>query len=83
MAHPKLVREHPERLAEDLVWGVKGPNGIAAELGVPERRAYHLIHKGLIPFKKLGPKTIVALRSELKHFLASDSLAAKGARDDA
>jgi hypothetical protein len=69
MAHPKVVREHPERLNADLIWGVKGKQGIAAELGIPERRAYHLIHKNLIPHRKLGPKTIVAFRSALKAFL--------------
>jgi hypothetical protein len=66
MTYPKLVREHPDKLAEDLIWGVDGPNGIAAELGIPLRKAYHPISKGAIPVRKLGAKTIVASKSALR-----------------
>ena len=71
MAYPKVVVQHPEKLASDLVWGVKGPHGIAAELGISERHAYYLVAKGVIPTRKLGAKTIVASRSALRAFLAT------------
>jgi hypothetical protein len=72
MAYPKVVVEHPERLAEDLIWGVKGPNGIAAELGTTERHAYYLIQSGKIPHRKLGPRTIVASRSALRAYMRGE-----------
>jgi hypothetical protein len=54
------------RLADDLIWGVKGPKGIAAEIGTTERHARYLIDKGIIPTGKAGHKTIFAFRSELR-----------------
>jgi hypothetical protein len=71
MSHPKVVREHPERLGDDLIWGVKGPHGIAAEIGRSERETYYLISRKLIPFRKLGPKTIISSRSELRRHFAT------------
>jgi hypothetical protein len=62
----QMAKSNPERLADDLIWGVKGENGIAAELGITERHAYYLIAKGIIPTRKLGPKTIIASRSVLR-----------------
>jgi hypothetical protein len=72
MAYPKIITERPEKLADDLIWGVKGPNGIAAELGTTVRHAYYLISKGAIPVRKLGARTVVASRSKLRERFGSD-----------
>jgi hypothetical protein len=74
MAYPKAVIERPEKLASDLVWGVNGDNGIAAELGISTRHAYYLVAKGIIPARKLGPRTIVASRSALRAWLANTAI---------
>jgi len=61
-------------LADDIIWGVGGEHGIAAELNVPAPKAYYLIAKGVIPTKKLGHRTITASRSELRRlFGCTDS----------
>jgi hypothetical protein len=61
-------------LTDDVIWGVDGEHGIAAELGISASRAYYLISKGAIPVKRLGHRTITASRSELRrHFAGSVS----------
>jgi hypothetical protein len=62
----KRVSETNEGLADDLLWGVAA---IAAEIGRTPRQVYHLIEAGRLPVKKLGNKTIVASRAELRAFL--------------
>jgi len=59
-------------LAEDLVWGVAGENGIAAELGLKPIQAYYLIKLGKIPVRRFGHRTIVASRRELRRYLAGE-----------
>jgi hypothetical protein len=54
------------KLADDIIWGVDGENGIAAFLGIDTRKAYYLIDRGKIPAQKLGRKTITASRSQLR-----------------
>jgi hypothetical protein len=61
-------------LAEDVIWGVGGENGIDAELGIPESRAYYLIGRGKIPVTRLGHRTILASRKQLRR-LTEDSSA--------
>jgi hypothetical protein len=68
---PIVVKHPEERLADDLIWGIRGPHGIAAFLGIDVRRAYYLIQRGAIPTKKIGHRTIVASRSRLRALLAS------------
>jgi hypothetical protein len=53
--------------ADDLIWGAKA---IADELGIPLTRVYYLIRTKRIPFKKLGPKTIIASRRQLQRALS-------------
>jgi hypothetical protein len=53
-------------LADDLLWGVRGPKGIAAFLGIEERKARHLIDKGIIPVERLAHRTIIASRRQLR-----------------
>jgi hypothetical protein len=55
-----------EKLADDLIWGVDGPDGIAAFLGIHPRRCYYLIDRQAIPVRKIGHRTIIASRSELR-----------------
>ena len=54
------------QLADDLLWGIDGNNGIAAFLGIPPRKCYYLIEQGKIPVQKLGDKTVAASRSQLR-----------------
>jgi hypothetical protein len=61
-------------LADDLLWGVNGQNGIAAFLGIKPRQAYHLIKSGALPVTKHGHRIITARRSELcRHFTSSQT----------
>jgi len=46
--HDTTVADH-RNLADDILWGVDGPNGIAAFLGISARRCYYLIESGAIP----------------------------------
>jgi hypothetical protein len=55
-----------QSLSDDLIWGVDGDKGIAAELKIPPRKAYYLIGRGKIPVRKIGARTIVASRAELR-----------------
>jgi hypothetical protein len=61
----------PDSLASDLLWGVDGPDGIAAYLGIDARRCYYLIETGRLPIRKLGRRTITASRAELRRHFAS------------
>jgi hypothetical protein len=58
-------------LADDLLWGVDGKNGIAAFLGIKPRQAYHLIKCGALPVTKHGHRIITARRSELRRYFTS------------
>jgi hypothetical protein len=59
-------------LAEDILWGVAGKNGIAAFLNIPIPKAYYLIERNKIPVRRHGHRTISASRSELRrHFTSS------------
>jgi excisionase family DNA binding protein len=60
-----------DRLADDLIWGISGNDGIAAYLGLSERRTYYLVERGKLPVHRLGPKTIVASKSELRARLSA------------
>jgi hypothetical protein len=53
-------------LASDLIWEIKG---IAKEIGVTERQAYHLVHTKKLPTIKVGAK-FCASRSGLRRFFA-------------
>ena len=62
-----------DTLADDLVWGVDGKDGIAAFLNIKPARAYYLIEKGAIPVKKHSHRIITASRSGLRrHFGAGE-----------
>jgi hypothetical protein len=58
-----------EVLPNDLIWGARA---IARYINRPVRTTYYLIEKGLIPAKKLGPKTIFARASELDRALSGN-----------
>lgn len=57
----------------DIIWGVKGDSGIAAFLKTTERKVYYLIERGVIPVTKLGPKTIIASRSQLRRLFEPEA----------
>jgi hypothetical protein len=60
-------------LSDDIIWGVNGEDGIAAFLGIRPRKAYYLIAREKIPVQKLGPKTIIASRQQLRGVLAPEA----------
>ena len=66
-----MSRDNPtnEPLSGDLIWGVGGVNGLAAELGIPPQRAYYLIPQGKLPVAKLGHRTLVASRKQLRRLI--------------
>jgi hypothetical protein len=57
-------------LPNDILWGA---DAIAGYIGRERHAAYYLIRKGLIPAKKLGPKTICARKSEIDRALAQQA----------
>jgi hypothetical protein len=59
----------PESAAYDLLWGV--PN-IAKEIGRSTAQTYYLIAQGRIPVAKLGHRTVIASRKQLRR-LAENS----------
>ncbi len=63
-------------LAADLIWGVDGEHGIAAELNIKPEKAYYLIAKGVIPVRKHGHRTITASRKELRRLFAGEAATA-------
>ncbi len=54
------------RIADDLLVGA---DAIADEIGVPRRRVYNLVEKGLLPCTHEGA-TIVASRSRIRQHYA-------------
>ena len=62
-----------ESLAADTIWGVPGQNGIAAEIGRSPQQTYYLIAKGKIPVVKLGHRTIIASRKQLRQLTSNSS----------
>jgi hypothetical protein len=56
---------HPTResVADDAVWGVAN---IAAEIGRSRGQTYYLIAKGIIPVARLGHRTLLASRRQLR-----------------
>jgi hypothetical protein len=66
-------------LADDLIWGVAGADGIAAYLGIDVRKARYLIERGLIPVQRKGHRTIVSSRSALRRAFAGDAKAGNAA----
>jgi hypothetical protein len=62
-----------DTLADDLLWGVDGIDGIAAFLNIPPGRAYYLIDRGVLPVKKHSHRIITARRSELRRLFGGDA----------
>jgi len=54
-------------LADDLLWGVPA---IAAYIGQETRAVHYLIAKGVLPVRRLGHRTLVASKQELRAALA-------------
>lgn len=68
-----FTRKKEPAIADDVIWGVDGDNGIAAALGIPVPKAYYLIARGKIPVRRLGHRTITASRRELHRWLAGEA----------
>jgi hypothetical protein len=64
-----------ESLADDIIWGVDGPDGIATFIGTEPRKAYYLIRIGRIPVRRLGHRIITASRSELRRLFGGETVA--------
>lgn len=54
---------------DDLMWGAEE---IANYIQRPIRTVYYLIDRGVLPVKKLGPRTLVARRSEIDRAFSHD-----------
>jgi hypothetical protein len=63
----------PELLADDTIWGVSGEHGIAAEIGRTPAQVYYLIARGVLPVRKLGHRTVVASRAQLRRLINNES----------
>jgi predicted DNA-binding transcriptional regulator AlpA len=57
-------------LHSDLLWGVEA---IAKFIGRERRQVYYLIARRAFPSRKIGHRTIVASKSELRTFLAAQA----------
>jgi predicted DNA-binding transcriptional regulator AlpA len=64
----KSKSDLPTTLPVDILWGA---DQIGEYIGRSRSETYYLIRKGAIPAKKLGPKTIVARKTEIDKALAS------------
>jgi hypothetical protein len=69
----EATMSNKDRIADDIVWGVDGEDGIAAELGIPKERAYYLIAQGRIPVTRLGHRTIIASRKQLRRLTDTET----------
>jgi len=69
-----MLQKDDDDLGDDLIWGVDGPDGIAAFLKIPPQRAYYMIAKGVLPVRKHSHRIITASRKELRrHFSSTTS----------
>jgi predicted DNA-binding transcriptional regulator AlpA len=62
----------PPNLPTDILWGVRA---IAEYVNRTERQAYHLVATGALPARKIGPRLIVARRSEIDRVISSQEAA--------
>jgi hypothetical protein len=60
----------PENTPNDVIWGAKK---IADHIGRTLSQTYYLIRTKKIPAKKLGPRTIMARKSELDSALSKSA----------
>jgi hypothetical protein len=59
-----------EDLASDILWGCKA---IGKFLGIKEeRKVYYMVERKQIPTKKIGHRTLVASRRELRKLFGGD-----------
>ena len=64
------MNEKPtDTVTDDVIWGVGGPNGIAAFLNIKPARAYYLISIKAIPVNKVSHRIITASRRELAEWV--------------
>jgi hypothetical protein len=62
----------PEPLVDDVIWGIKGKHGIAAELGLKPEQVYYLHRRGQLPIRRLGHRTLAASRTALRAWFAGN-----------
>jgi hypothetical protein len=65
MSKDAATAEKQAALSDDLIWGAQA---IADELGIPLQRVYYFIRIGKLPVNKIGTKTIIASRRQLRRF---------------
>jgi hypothetical protein len=59
-------------LAADIIWGIEGPHGIAAEIGRTPAQTRWLIKIGRLRVKKHGRRTYSASRKQLREDCAGE-----------
>lgn len=57
----------PSNLPSDILWGAEA---IARHINRSRSQVFYLVRKGRIPVKKVGPRTLLARKSELDRTLA-------------
>jgi hypothetical protein len=62
----------------DLMWGAQA---ISNYIGRHVRSVYYLIDKGVLPVRKLGPRTIVARASEIDRALLTGNTNSRRSRN--
>jgi hypothetical protein len=63
-------RQTQQQSSGDLLWGVEE---IADYIRRSKRQTYYLIENEMIPIKRVGPKMIVASRTEIDATLKSET----------
>jgi hypothetical protein len=61
-----------EAVAADIIWGIEGPRGIAAEIGRTVAQTRWLISQGKLRVKKHGRRTYSASRKQLHEDCAGE-----------
>jgi hypothetical protein len=59
-----------EPIADDVVWGLKG---LAAELGIPLRRARYFVQQRIVPYRRVGKKRLAFSRKDLRDWWHEDA----------
>jgi hypothetical protein len=68
--HKRVKSGAADRIGDDLIWG---GNGIAEELDISPRKAFHLLETRAIPARKLRGRW-VASRRELRRFFTGGAV---------
>jgi len=72
MSRKPALSEAPSLSGSNIVWGIEGPGGIAAEINRTPAQTRWLISQGRLRVKKHGHRTYSALREHLHEDCAGE-----------